>query len=55
MGGATEVMRSIVQHDAYSRLHDESFDRERVGNERAPREEIGSPKQSSHGESRIQR
>lgn len=38
MGGATEVMQSIVQHDAYSRMHDEAFDRDRVGNERAPRE-----------------
>jgi alkylation response protein AidB-like acyl-CoA dehydrogenase len=37
MGGATEVMRSIVQHDAYGRLRDETFDRDRVGNERAPR------------------
>ncbi|MFB6121914.1 MAG: acyl-CoA dehydrogenase family protein [Haloferacaceae archaeon] len=35
MGGATEVMHSIVQHDAYARLRDESFDRARVGNERA--------------------
>lgn len=34
MGGATEVMKSIVQHDAYQRLHDDSFDPERVGNER---------------------
>ena len=38
MGGATEVMRSIVQHDAYDAMRDETFDRERVGNERPPRE-----------------
>jgi alkylation response protein AidB-like acyl-CoA dehydrogenase len=34
MGGATEVMKSIVQHDAYDRLRDETFDRDRVGAER---------------------
>jgi len=34
MGGATEVMKSIVQHDAYHRLRDETFDRDRVGAER---------------------
>ena len=34
MGGATEVMKSIVQHDAYDRLRDESFPADRVGNER---------------------
>lgn len=34
MGGATEVMQSIVQHDAYDHLRDETFDGERVGNER---------------------
>lgn len=34
MGGATEVVRSIVQHDAYDRLRDESFDHDRVGAER---------------------
>lgn len=33
MGGATEVMQSIVQHDAYDRLRDESFDGDRVGDE----------------------
>lgn len=38
MGGATEVMRSIVQHDAYDRLRDETFDRDRVGAERAARD-----------------
>ena len=38
MGGATEVMHSIVQHDAYEAMRDETFDRERVGNERPPRE-----------------
>lgn len=37
MGGATEVMRSIVQHDAYDLLRDETFDRDRVGAERTPR------------------
>jgi alkylation response protein AidB-like acyl-CoA dehydrogenase len=34
MGGATEVLRSIVQHDAYARLRDETFDHDRVGHER---------------------
>jgi len=34
MGGATEVMKAIVQHDAYDRLRDESFPADRVGNER---------------------
>lgn len=38
MGGATEVMRSIVQHDAYSRMRDDEFDRARVGNELDRRE-----------------
>jgi acyl-CoA dehydrogenase len=33
MGGATEVMKSIVQHDAYARLRDETFETDRVGNE----------------------
>lgn len=33
MGGATEVMQSIVQHDVYDRLRDEAFDGDRVGNE----------------------
>jgi len=33
MGGATEVMKSIVQHDAYDRLRDETFPGDRVGNE----------------------
>jgi alkylation response protein AidB-like acyl-CoA dehydrogenase len=38
MGGATEVMQSIVQHDAYDQLRDEAFDEARVGNElRDPR------------------
>jgi Acyl-CoA dehydrogenases len=42
MGGATEVMQSIVQHDAYDRLRDEEFDGERVGNElHDPRESPG--------------
>jgi alkylation response protein AidB-like acyl-CoA dehydrogenase len=33
MGGATEVMKSIVQHDAYERLRDAEFPAERVGDE----------------------
>lgn len=33
MGGATEVMKSIVQHDSYDRLRDDAFDAEYVGNE----------------------
>jgi len=33
MGGATEVMKSIVQHDAYSRLREDDFDAAYVGNE----------------------
>lgn len=33
MGGATEVMKSIVQHDAYDRLRDGSFPADRVGSE----------------------
>jgi alkylation response protein AidB-like acyl-CoA dehydrogenase len=35
MGGATEVMHSIVQHDAYDELRSEDFDRDRVGDERS--------------------
>lgn len=38
MGGATEVMRSIVQHDVYSQVRDERFDQDYVGNERGQRE-----------------
>jgi len=34
MGGATEVMKSVVQHDAYQLLLDEEFDADFVGNER---------------------
>ncbi|PGF17763.1 hypothetical protein CP556_17775 [Natrinema sp. CBA1119] len=34
MGGATEVMKSVVQHDAYQLLLDEEFDADLVGNER---------------------
>jgi alkylation response protein AidB-like acyl-CoA dehydrogenase len=34
MGGATEVIKSIVQHDAYDRLRDDEFPADRVGNER---------------------
>ncbi|MFB6170228.1 MAG: acyl-CoA dehydrogenase family protein [Haloarculaceae archaeon] len=33
MGGATEVMKSIVQHDAYANLREETFDGDRVGRE----------------------
>lgn len=33
LGGASEVMKSIVQHDAYERLREETFDGERVGRE----------------------
>lgn len=33
LGGASEVMKSIVQHDAYDRLGDEGFDQDRVGHE----------------------
>ncbi|WP_254538539.1 acyl-CoA dehydrogenase family protein [Halomarina litorea] len=33
MGGATEVMKAIVQHDAYDRLRDEDFDGSLVGRE----------------------
>ena len=35
MGGATEVMRSIVQHDAYGVMDSPDFDPDRVGNELA--------------------
>lgn len=41
MGGATEVMKSIVQHDAYDRLRDEAFDDDWVGNE------LGDPRRST--------
>ncbi|WP_254525880.1 acyl-CoA dehydrogenase family protein [Natrinema caseinilyticum] len=34
MGGATEVMKSVVQSDAYKELLDEEFDGDLVGNER---------------------
>jgi alkylation response protein AidB-like acyl-CoA dehydrogenase len=34
MGGATEVMKSVVQHDAYKRLLDDEFDGDLVGKER---------------------
>jgi hypothetical protein len=37
MGGATEVMKSVVQHDAYKRLLDDDFDGDLVGNEREGR------------------
>ena len=41
MGGATEVMKSIVQHDAYDRLRDEEFEGDRVGDElRDPRQSV---------------
>ena len=33
LGGASEVMKSIVQHDAYGELADDSFEGEYVGNE----------------------
>ncbi len=33
LGGASEVMKSIVQHDAYGRLEDDAFDGEYVGRE----------------------
>ncbi|ELY50449.1 acyl-CoA dehydrogenase family protein [Natronolimnohabitans innermongolicus] len=33
MGGATEVMQSIVQHDVYASVRDETFDGDLVGNE----------------------
>ncbi len=33
MDGATEVMKSIVQHDAYTQLSDDEFDDEYVGDE----------------------
>jgi alkylation response protein AidB-like acyl-CoA dehydrogenase len=35
LGGASEVMKSIVQHDAYRELADEEFRGEYVGNELA--------------------
>jgi len=41
MGGATEVMKSIVQHDAYDRLRDEAFDDDWAGNE------LGDPRRST--------
>ena len=33
LGGATEVLRNIVQHDVYERLSDEDFDGDLVGRE----------------------
>lgn len=36
MGGATEVMKAIVQHDTYDALHDPEFPAEHVGNETGP-------------------
>ena len=33
LGGASEVMKSIVQHDAYGELADNSFEGKYVGNE----------------------
>ncbi|MFB6309941.1 MAG: acyl-CoA dehydrogenase family protein [Salinirussus sp.] len=33
LGGASEVMKSIVQHDAYERLEDDTFDGRYVGRE----------------------
>lgn len=33
LGGATEVIKNIIQHDAYDRLADETFDGELVGRE----------------------
>ena len=33
LGGTTNVLKSVVQHDAYDRLHDEEFPRAYVGRE----------------------
>ncbi len=47
LGGASEVMKSIVQHDAYGVLDDESFEGDYVGNELEGLPWLGGRKRSA--------